>query len=223
MPVTKKLKEIKIMPLAWAGHERDLTALDCLSFCVAATLSFNKFFRMINADGVLLTIALLMKFPITNLIEGCMILGMSYVLHLSLVCTSGEFLDMAYDEIDGPIRLIGKFLGNRNQMFYIFNVVAPGLTQALCFRYDIMQHLKLDSPKQLSRLGDSEEKITNALFKAVDEAELTHFTPALLASCFGLFVNFRYPDSDPVIWGTFPIFFVVVPALLITIGVTTWL
>ena len=176
---------------------------------------------MINADGALLTISLLMKFPITNLIEGCMILGMSYVLHLSLVCTSGEFLDMAYDEIDGPIRLIGKFLGNRNQMFYIFNVVAPGLTQALCFRYDIMQHLKLDSPRQLSRLGDSEEKITNALFKAVDEAELIHFTPALLASCFGLFVNFRYPDSDPVIWGTFPIFFVTVPALLITIGVTT--
>ena len=144
MPVAKKLKEIKITPLAWTGHDRDLTALDCLSFCVAATISFNQFFRMINADAVLFTIAMLQKFPITNLAEGCMVLGMNYVLLLSLVCTTGEFLDMGYDGVNGPIRLIGKFLGNRNQMFYTFNVIVPGLTQALCFRYDIMCHLKLD-------------------------------------------------------------------------------
>lgn len=43
-----------------------------------------------------------------------MILGISYVYLLTFVCTSGEFLDIAYDGIDGPIRLIGKFLGNRN-------------------------------------------------------------------------------------------------------------
>ena len=114
MPVAKKLKEIRITPLAWTGHNRDLTALDCLSFCVAATISFSKFFRMINADGALFTIAMIQKFPITNLIEGCMVLGMNYVLLLSLVCTTGEFLDMGYDGVDGPIRLIGKFLGNRN-------------------------------------------------------------------------------------------------------------
>ena len=141
MPVAKKLKGIKITPLAWTGHNRDLTALDCLSFCVAATISFSKFFRMINADGALFTIALIQKFPITNLTEGSMVLGMNYVLLLSLVCTTGEFLEMGYDAVDGPIRLIGKFLGNKNQMFYAFNVIVPGLTQALLFRYDVMRHL----------------------------------------------------------------------------------
>ena len=73
----------------------------------------------------------------------------------------------------------------------------------------------------MSRLGDCEEKITNALYKAVDEAPLNYSTASLLASCFGLFVNFRYPDSHPVVWGTFPILFVTIPALLTTIGVIT--
>ena len=59
MPVAKKLRDIKITPLAWTGHDRDLTALDCLSFCVAASISFSKFFRMINADGALFTIAMI--------------------------------------------------------------------------------------------------------------------------------------------------------------------
>ena len=141
MPVAKKLREIRITSLAWTGHNRDLTALDCLSFCVAATLCFSKFFRMINADGALLTITMLQKFPITNLTEGCMVLGMNYVLHLSLVCSTGEFLNMGYEDIDGSIRLIGKYWGNRNQQFYVFNVIVPGLTQALLFRYDVMRHL----------------------------------------------------------------------------------
>jgi len=147
MPMAKKLKEVKIAPLAWSGHNRELNALDVLSFCVAATISFNKFFRMINADAVLFTIAALQKFPVTNITEGGMILGINYILHLTLVCTTAEFLNMGYDGIDGPIRLIGKFLGNRNQMFYVFNVIVPGLTQALCFRYDVLRHLKLNQGK----------------------------------------------------------------------------
>ena len=40
-PVAHKLKEIRITPLGWTGHDRNLTALDILSFCVAATISFS--------------------------------------------------------------------------------------------------------------------------------------------------------------------------------------
>ena len=87
-----------------------------------------------------------------------MILGISYVYLLSFVCTSGEFLDIGHRELEVPIiYLIGKFKGSKDALFYVFNVIMPGLTQALCFRYDVMRHLKLEQGRQLGRLGNTEE------------------------------------------------------------------
>ena len=83
-----------------------------------------------------------------------------------------------------------------------------------------MRYLKLDQGRQLGRLGNTEEKITDSLYNAAEHAPLNYFTPALLASCLGLYVNFLYPERQPVELGTFPILLITVPALLITIATT---
>ena len=59
MPVARKLQEVKIISMTWTGHDRAFNALDFLSFCVSATISFTQFFCMINANGVLFTIGML--------------------------------------------------------------------------------------------------------------------------------------------------------------------
>ena len=72
----------------------------------------------------------------------------------------------------------------------------------------------------MGRLGGTEAQITDTLYNAVEHAPLNYFTPALLASCLGLFVNFLYPERQPVELGTFPILLVSVPTLLIAITAT---
>lgn len=75
--------------------------------------------------------------------ECMMILGFAYVYLLTFVCTTSDFFNMSYDK-DIPVRLIGKFFGNRNMIFSVFNVIFPSLTLSLCYRYDVIRFLKLD-------------------------------------------------------------------------------
>jgi len=40
-------------------------------------------------------------------------------------------------------------------MYYIHDLLIPGLLNVFLFRYDIMRHLKMRSVKDLSKLGDA--------------------------------------------------------------------
>ena len=74
-------------------------------------------------------------------------------------------------------------------MYYIHDLLIPGLLNVFLFRYDIMRHLKMRSVKDLSKLGDAKQ-VKKALLDSIDTAPLNYFIVSIFAGSLGLYGNF---------------------------------